>query len=72
MKQLAIKTNEYNVTNENLVETQSTAEIFAEKNATLSTKLARTEEILMEYNDYFGEVDPRVVTKLFLCPLCFL
>ena len=22
-------------------------------------------------NDYFSEVDPRVVTKLFLCPLCF-
>ena len=22
-------------------------------------------------NDFFDEVDPRVVTKLFLCPLCF-
>jgi hypothetical protein len=22
-------------------------------------------------NDFFSEVDPRVVTKLFICPLCF-
>ena len=35
MKQLAIKANEYNATNEKLVEAQSTAEIFAEKNAYL-------------------------------------
>jgi len=85
MNQLAIKANEYKTTHEKLVEAQSTAEIFAEKNANLkldhetkienlqveiqklkrhidqienekfnatsdlSTKLARTEEILMEY-----------------------
>ena len=24
----------------------------------------------METNDFFGEVDPRLVTKIFLCPLC--
>ena len=35
MNQLAIKTNEYKTTHEKLVEAQSTAEIFAEKNANL-------------------------------------
>ena len=35
MNQLAIKSNEYKTTHEKLVEAQSTAEIFAEKNANL-------------------------------------
>ena len=35
MNQLAIKANEYKTTHEKLVEAQSTAEIFAEKNANL-------------------------------------
>ena len=29
------------------------------------------DRLLFESSDYFFEVDPRVVTKLFLCPLCF-
>ena len=65
------------------VDPRLVTKLFAEKNTTLSTKLARTEEILMEYkekvyattnlvgNNLFSEVDPRVVTKLFICPLCF-
>ena len=71
MNQLAIKANEYKTTHEKLVEAQSTAEIFAEKNANLKldheTKTENFQVEIQKLQRYSFSLFPYIFRIWFKC-----